>query len=218
MSGRGAITIVGAGPGVGASVARRFGREGHPVGLIARDGRRLEALVNGLEAEGIEAAAATADARRPAGLRGAMDTLNERFGAPEVLCFSPLPDVATIKPVDVTTAEDLAAALELGVVGAAATVGHALAAMRERGSGTLLFTTGSAVLTPNPERATSGVANAAQATYIRMLHDRLAGDGIYVLHTVIVGPIGAGGHDPDDLAERMWKANLSRDEARIVIR
>ena len=129
-----------------------------------------------------------------------------------------LPDVATIKPVDVTTAEDLAGALELGVIGAAAAVGHALPGMRERGHGTLLFTTGSAVLKPNPERATSGVANAAQATYIRMLHDTLAGDGIYVLHTVIVGPIGAGGHDPDVVAERMWQAHVSRDEAQIVIR
>jgi hypothetical protein len=58
-----------------------------------------------------------------------------------------------------------------------------LPAMRAAGRGTLLFTTGSAALTPRPERASSGIVNSAQATYFGTLHDRLADDGIYVLHT-----------------------------------
>lgn len=65
--------------------------------------------------------------------------------------------MSLVKPVVETTAEDFAASLELGVVGAAAAVGQILPAMRERRRGTLLFTTGSAAITPNPERATSGV-------------------------------------------------------------
>lgn len=39
------LAVVGAGPGVGAAVARRFAREGYAVGLIARTGSRLEDVV-----------------------------------------------------------------------------------------------------------------------------------------------------------------------------
>lgn len=87
------IYIVGAGPGLGVAVARRFGREGFSVGLVARDRSRLNALVRELEAEGVRAAAATADARRPDKLRHALRERAERLGPAEVLRFSPLPDV-----------------------------------------------------------------------------------------------------------------------------
>lgn len=208
----GPLVVLGAGPGVGAAVARRWRRAGHPVGLVARSVARLEALAGELGGEW-----ALADVRDPDAVHRALDELEAKLGPAEALCVSPLPDLATIKPVDETTAEDLAAGLELGVVGTAAAVRRVLPAMRATGRGTLLFTTGSAVLRPSADRATSGIVNAAQATYFRMLHDRLAGAGIHALHAVIVGPIGDGGHDPADVAEAMWQAAQARTEARIVI-
>ena len=90
--------------------------------------------------------------------------------------------------------------------------------MRAAGRGALLFTTGSAALTPTAERASSGIVNAAQSAYFRMLHDQLADEGIYVLHAVIVGPIGQGGHDPADIAQAMWDAARRRSDAQIAIR
>jgi NADP-dependent 3-hydroxy acid dehydrogenase YdfG len=212
------IFVIGAGPGVGAAVARRFGREGHPVGLVARNRERLDAETLRLAEQGVEAAHALADVRDPTAVRRAIDALERRLGPAGVLCVSPLPDVATIRPVEDTTAEDLDAALRLGVVGTAAAVGRVLPAMRAAGRGTLLFTTGSAALTPTPGRASSGIVNAAQATYIRMLHDRLGESGIHALHAVIVGPIGPDGHDPAAIAQAMWEAAARRAEAQIVIR
>jgi NADP-dependent 3-hydroxy acid dehydrogenase YdfG len=218
VSERGALFVVGAGPGVGAALARRFGRDGHPVGLLARNRERLETMTRQLDDDGIPAAYAPADVRDPIAVHAAIDTLQERLGPAEMLCVSPLPDVATIKPVVDTTAEDLHAALELGVVGTAAAVGRVLPAMRAAGRGTLLFTTGSAALTPTAARATSGIVNAAQSVYFRMLHDQLTDEGIYALHAVIVGPIGPTGHDPDDIAQAIWDAADRRVEAQIAIR
>jgi len=51
-----------------------------------------------------------------------------------------------------------------------------------------------------------------------MLHDALREDGVRVLHTVIVGPIGDGGHDPTDVAEAMWAAARRGDEPQFVLR
>ncbi|WP_205699471.1 SDR family oxidoreductase [Conexibacter sp. SYSU D00693] len=214
----GAVLVLGAGPGVGLAVARRFADDGHPVALVARDRERLSATVRDLEADGRRAAYALADVRDPDAVAAAVGDLQRRLGPVEVLCVSPLPDVATIKPAVDTTAQDLGAALALGVVGPAAAVSAVLPAMREAGRGTLLFTTGSAVLTPRPERAASGIVNAAQATWFGMLHDQLAPEGVHVLHTVIVGPIGEGGHAPADLAAAMWASAREGTDAQLVIR
>jgi short-subunit dehydrogenase len=188
------------------------------VGLVARNRERLDAEARRLAEQGIESAYALADVRDPGAVRAAVAALAERLGSAEALCVSPLPDVATIQPVEDTTAEDLDAALRLGVVGTAAAVERVLPGMRAAGRGTLLFTTGSAALTPTPARASSGIVNAAQATYFRMLHDQLGPQGIYAVHTVIVGPIGDAGHDPADIAQAMWEAAERRSEPQIVIR
>ncbi|NYJ73176.1 SDR family oxidoreductase [Allobranchiibius huperziae] len=141
--------IVGAGPGIGASAARRFARGGYRVGLIARDRVRLAALVDELRAQGGDAAAVAADITQSSHLRAAIAELTQQLGEPDVLLFSALPDVSLIKPVLDTSAEDLAAASALTIGGAATAVDAVAPAMRRRAAGTLLFTTGSGALSPS---------------------------------------------------------------------
>lgn len=213
------ITVVGAGPGIGAAVARRFGREGFRVGLIARTPERLSELVLDLQAEGIHSAAATADATRPDELRTALGDLGTHLGPTDVLCFSPIPDVALIKPVLETSPEELMASLRLNIAGAAAAVDTVLPAMRERGHGTLLFTTGGGALAPSHERAASGITTTAATVYIRMLHDALALEGIHVAHVTIVGAVGPGAtHEPAVVAEALWRQYSARTTASTVLR
>jgi len=137
-----------------------------------------------------------------------------------VLCFSPLPDVDLIGPVLETSAEELMASLQLNLAGAATAVESVVPVMQQRGIGTILFTTGSAGLSPSRERAASGVTTTAATVYIRMLHDALSGSGVHVAHTVIVGPVGshAGEHQPDDIAEELWTRHVRRDEPVTVMR
>ncbi len=215
----GALIVVGAGPGIGESVARRFAREGHPVGLVARNRERLDRLASELRAGGADAAVAIADIRDVDAVDAAVRDLTEGLGPPEVLCVSPLPDVGLIKPVAETTAGELSDSLQLGVVGTAAAVGAVLPRMRKRGTGTMLFTTGSAVLNPNPDRASSGITNAAQTAYFKMLGQALAPDGIHVAHLVIVGPVGPGEkHEPDEVAEQqLWQRHVRRQDLLTVL-
>jgi short-subunit dehydrogenase len=60
------LAVLGAGTGLGVSVAQRFGREGFRVALVARRKDRLDALVEKLAGEGVEAAAFAADLSEPA--------------------------------------------------------------------------------------------------------------------------------------------------------
>ena len=58
------LAIIGAGSGLGAAVARRFGREGFSVALISRNQHRLDALAEELAADGVKAQGFTADVDR----------------------------------------------------------------------------------------------------------------------------------------------------------
>jgi NADP-dependent 3-hydroxy acid dehydrogenase YdfG len=205
------IIIVGAGPNLGAAVARRFGREGLPVGLVARDAGKLEALVAELEGEGIKAAFATADIRDADALQAAIRGLADEIGPVEVLEYSPLPARDFMKPILETTVDDVRGPLEFSVLGAVAAATAVLDPMLERGSGTLLFTTGGAAINPYPLRAGVGISFAAEVAYARMLHDELAGRGIHVAHTAIGGRIAPGeAHEPTDIADLLWRHHTER--------
>ena len=83
------IAIVGAGPGLGFAIARRFGREGFRVALVSRAQSRLDALTASLGADGIEAAGFAADVLDRPSLRAALAAAGERFGGVDVLELLP---------------------------------------------------------------------------------------------------------------------------------
>lgn len=201
----GAVFVIGAGPGVGLETARRFARAGHPVGLVARDPERLGMLVTTLQEEGFTAVGAPADIREPRSLEAALGDLVRSAGSPSVVCFCPLPDIARIKPVLDTDGEDLMAALDLVVGGAAATVRATLPLLRQATRAAILFTTGSAGIAPSAERASSAVSTAAATTYISLLREALEPEGITVSHVVVVGAVGRGlKHEPAAVAQQLW--------------
>jgi NADP-dependent 3-hydroxy acid dehydrogenase YdfG len=133
----------------------------------------------------------------------------------EVVLFSPRPSLGWIKPVLDTAPSDLESALALSVVAAAAVVRAVVPDMRHRGYGT----TGGAAVEPHRGRAVSGIAYAAESAYTRMLHDTLAEDGVHAAQVTVVGPIGPGArHEPDEVAEELWRLHTTRDQPLLVLR
>ncbi len=205
------LVIVGAGRNLGLAVARRFGREGFAVGLIARRESRLVELAAQLQLDGITAAGAAADIRDSDALSGAILRLADELGPVEVLEYSPLPAPEFMKPVLETTVEDVRGPLEFSVLGAVAATQAVIGPMREAGRGTILFTTGGAAVNPYPARAGVGISFAGEVAYARMLHDALGDEGIHVAHTAIAGQIAPGAdNEPDDVAEVLWTHHVDR--------
>lgn len=82
------IVVVGAGQGLGNHVAKRFGKEGFRVVLMARNGESLKRYQQEFTDEGIETFVHEADAEQPQTLETAFDWVKQQFGAPDVLVYN----------------------------------------------------------------------------------------------------------------------------------
>src|SRR5580658_3335255 len=76
------LLLVGAGPGLGLAVARRFAVGGYRVTLVARSADGLGDLAGSLSDTGAEIATMAADASNPEGLRALLTELYGAEGAP----------------------------------------------------------------------------------------------------------------------------------------
>ena len=212
------IVIIGARPNLGAAVARRFGREGMAVGLVSRTPDKLDGLAVDLRADGLDVEFRAADIRNDDALTEAITSLADELGPVEVLEYSPLPAPEFMKPILETSVDDVRGPLEFSVLGAVAAATTVLGPMLERGSGTILYTTGGAAINPYPLRAGVGISFAAEVAYARMLHDEVKDRGIHVAHTAIGGSIAPGGdHEPDDIADVLWRHHAERGEFQTRI-
>lgn len=212
------LAIVGAGPGLGLAIAKRFGAEGFNVALLARTPEKLDGLVAELDGLGISARAYVADVTDRAGLGAALRQVEADFGAIDVLEFSPVASTEPARAADVTP-ENVLPVLENQVLGAVAAVNAVLPGMRERGDGVLLFTTGASSVIPVPTMGNIGIAMAGLRTYAHTLHQALAPEGIHVAHVALdlfIQP-GAGEADPDALAEHYHELYERRDRAELKI-
>ncbi len=215
------LAIIGAGRGLGAAVARRFGREGYSVALISRNQGKLDALAADLENDGVKAQGFTADVRDPASIRDALERATETMGPIEVLQYSPLPQKDFMRPVLETTPEDLVGPVEFSIYGSVAAVRQVVPGMRFLGEdrGTILFVNGGSAVTPGPAVTGTSVAFAGQAAYAELLHDVLKEEGIHVSQLIIGGQIIEGDDEkgPDVLAEHLWRLHTERDTFRFQV-
>ena len=214
------IAIIGAGRGLGLSIAKRFGREGFAVGLVSRTQKNLDGLAAELTGAGVEAAGFAADAADTFALAAAVDRITERFGPIDVLSFSPsAPGVPELAPVAITevTLEAVRPQLDFYLGGGLAAAQQVLPAMTGRGAGTILFTTGGSSANPGMMPAFGNIAIGAGAlrTYALSLHAAVAEQGVYVAHVPLSVWIGHGGPEtqPDTIAEHYWDLYARREGA-----
>lgn len=210
------IAIVGAGPGLGAAIARRFGAEGFSIALISRDQTRLGLLAAELTEQGFAARAYAANVRDTTALAAALDRAGQELGTIEVLEYSPLPQKEFLRPVLETTPGDLLGAFEFSIAAPVAAVHQVLQGMRYLGRGTVLFANGASAVRPNPAYAGTSIAFAGESAYAQMMHDTLGPENIYIGQLIIPGAIIAGDarKDPAALAELLWAMHRERDGFR----
>jgi NADP-dependent 3-hydroxy acid dehydrogenase YdfG len=182
------LLVVGAGPGISAATARRFGGDGYAVGLIARSEEALAEVGTALRGDGVRTEWARAEAGDPASLTSAVTRLVEALGPADVLLYNV--SVGRQAAVPDLAPEDLLADVAAGAVGLQTAVRAVLPGMRERGGGTVLVTGGGTADRPIPSMASLGVQKAALRALAQVQAAGLRDDGLHVATVTIRGLVG----------------------------
>jgi short-subunit dehydrogenase len=198
------LLIIGAGPGVGGGIARRFGRGGYRVTLLARSTDGVGKLADALADTGAVVDTLTADAGDPEDLRAVLTAVYASADAPGLVVYNAAqgaPD--SLLPSDV---RDLHRAYDVDVVGAVVATQVAAPAMRAAGGGTILFTGGGFADYPVPALATLSLGKAALRSAATILGAELAETPVRIATVTIAGQVVPGTpFDPDRIAERYWQ-------------
>jgi short-subunit dehydrogenase len=197
------LLLIGAGPGLGMAIARRFAVGGFRVTLVARDADRLGDLAGSLADTGAAIDTIAADVGDAEALRDRMTALYRAHDAPGLIVYNAVmgaPDQLLSASV-----AHLQQAYAVDVIGAVVVAQVAAPAMRAAGFGTILVTGGGFADHPIPVLATVSLGKAALRSAATMLAADLASDGIRIATLTILGQIVAGtAFDPERIAETYW--------------
>jgi short-subunit dehydrogenase len=206
------LLIVGAGPGIGLSSAKKFGKEGFKVALIARRESTLKKYEEELRTLGIEAKGFTGDISSEASLRASIESVRKIYGKIDVLLYN----AAVGKPGKPTNlnAEDLINDFNISVVGALTTVKASLPHME---NGAILMTGGGLALTPYADFASLSIGKAGIRSFANSLHQELSPKGIYVGTLTIKGFVQEGTYfSAENIATAFYRMYEEQKEAEII--
>lgn len=202
------ILVVGAGPGVSGSVARRFADEGYDIALLGQDQEVLDQLAADLGARGVNVGHACADVTDEQAARDAVRRFGEHTGRIDVLHFNPSA-FREKDPLSLTVAE-LLEDVALGV-GALLTVVQAARPFMSA-SGRISVTGSMAADDPWEGAASLGVQKAGVRNLVHSIDKTLAGDGIRAVSVTVRGTLAReGAFAPDRVADAIWDAVATGD-------
>jgi NAD(P)-dependent dehydrogenase (short-subunit alcohol dehydrogenase family) len=197
--------IIGAGPGIGQAVARRFAREGLPITLIARSERTLRAVAGAVAPHGVPVLTLRADSTDRAALDAALERSIGEHGVPEVAVYN----AALVRADELgeISVRDHMQAWAVNVVGALNAAARLAPLMAARGSGTFLVTGG--MPEPKPQYVSLSLGKAGVRTLIALLDQRYGSSGVHAASVTVDGPVAPGtDFDPDDIAEHYWQLHI----------
>lgn len=197
------LVVVGAGPGVSGSVARRFASDGYALGLLGVDADQLRALADELGSDDVPVETAVVDVTDVEAATAAVTALGERFGRIDVLHFNPSA-FREKDPLELTVPE-LLEDVALGVGALLTAVQAARPFMSEGGRVTV---TGSMAADQPWHRAASlGVQKAGVRNLVHSLDRTLEPDGIRAVSVTVRGTLSReGSFTPEKVAEAIHEA------------
>jgi NAD(P)-dependent dehydrogenase (short-subunit alcohol dehydrogenase family) len=179
--------VLGVGPGLGATVARRFAREGFAVGLMARGEESLAAAREEVEALGGTALAVIADATDAASVASSFDRVREELGEPEVFVYNAgafqMGGILELSP------EQFDDCFRANCSGAFYGAQQVLPAMVEREHGTIILTGATAALRGSARFAALATGKFGLRALAQSMAREFGPQGIHVAHVVIDGQI-----------------------------
>lgn len=213
--------IVGAGEGLGAALAAKFAAEGCDLALIARsepnDAKDAADAAN----SNAQIQTYSADAMQPETLEAALATAAQDLGSIDILIYNVRGEFTSGAPLDMTY-QALADTFQTEVIGAFAAAKAVLPAMRDRGSGTIFFSSATAAFRGSASYPLYAIGKFGLRGLSQSLGKAYASDGVHIVHVrldcdldvPIMRDLYGDAYDPDslakpeDIAQSYWLTHL----------
>jgi len=206
--------VAGVGPGLGASLVRRFAQEGCSVGLFARSEEYVTDLAAKVREDGGDAVAVPTDVTDESSVAAGFEAVRDEFGPVDVLvCHAEHYVEGGLLD---TPPEEFEAAWRGNTHGAFLCAREAVPDMLDDG-GTVLFTGASFSVRGEPGVVGPASAKFAARGLAESMARELGPEGVHVAHVTVDGPIDTpqrrGNHpegdpdewlDPDAVAATYW--------------
>ena len=203
-------TIIGMGPGVSLSIARRFAKEGFTVAMVARNEDKLKQFQVQLNEEGLEGHGFIGDAANFDSLRSAFGQIHKQLGETHVLVYN----VSVFREATPTEldAEICVEDFRANVGGAIVAVQQVVDDMKAQGEGVIFLTGGGQGLEPYPSFSSLAIGKSAMRSLAFSLHGDLKNSGICVSTVTINGVVDpTTKFAPNLICEAFWKLYESRE-------
>ncbi len=215
--------IVGAGEGLGQALAARFARGGFDLALISRTeaGSMAAATAAKQARPGTEARFIAADAMAPETIEQALGSVAQEMGAPEVLIYNVRGEFTRCDPLEMTY-EALEDIYRTEVIGAFAAAKAVLPAMREKGQGSVFFSSATAAFRGSAMHPLYAIGKFGLRALSQSLTKAYARDGVHFVHVrldcdldvPVMKELYGESYDPEklanpaDVAEAYWLTHL----------
>jgi NAD(P)-dependent dehydrogenase (short-subunit alcohol dehydrogenase family) len=193
------VVVTGVGPGLGASLARRFARA-YAVALLARKADHLKELAREIRQSGAAVLDVSCDVTDRVQLVEAFRAIRTGLGDPEVLLYNA--GTATLGTITEITPDQYEADWRINAFGAFIAAKEVVRGMIARGRGTIFFTGATAGVKAGPRSVSFGPAKFAMRGLAQSLARDLGPKGIHVAWINVDGSIdipGARGLKPSAL-------------------
>ena len=191
--------VIGAGAGIGGTVAKRFACEGYHAVLCRRtDQEGLDRLVADIESEGGGATGFLLNAVEPDGIEERVADVEANIGPIEVVVFNLGAQVGDRSLGD-TSYKLFERGWRMATFALFRTAASVCPHMEKRGKGTILVTASTAAMRGNAGQHSHAAAMAGRRMLCQTLNAELSAKGIHVVHIVIDGMVDA----PDTLGKML---------------
>ena len=191
--------VLGAGAGIGGTVATKFAQEGYHSSLCRRsDKEGLDRLVNNIKDQGGSANGYIMNAIEDNAIEEVITSIESDIGPIEVLVYN-LGAQTGMKLLEQTTHKEFEWGWRMASLGLFRAAKVLCPLMLERGKGTFLVTSATAAMRGNMNQHSHAAAMGARRMLCQSLNAEFSSQGIHVVHIVVDGAVDA----PDTLGKMM---------------
>ena len=191
--------VLGAGAGIGGTVATRFAQEGYHSCLCRRsDQKGLDNLVGNIESEGGSASGYLLNAIEDNVIEDLITSIESEIGPIEVFVYN-LGAQTGMKLLQETTHKEFEWGWRMANFGLFRAAKVICPLMEDRGKGTILVTSATAAMRGNKTQHSHASAMGGRRMLCQSLNAEFSSKGIHIAHIVIDGAVDA----PDTLGKML---------------